>query len=329
MSDGTAGSLRAQRRRAVVVDEVAAVDFTSGIPVTGAEADASIDACADAAARKRAATRRARMRNARRPARRSRQDRLARTRRRLSSGFVLLIALLGMGSLYSLFASSSSAQQSGRPADAANGRALFEISCISCHGANLQGVVGRGPSLIGVGGAAAYFQVATGRMPLAHQGAEAERKPTMYTEDEINDLVAFVQSVAGGPTTPTGSLRDNANMAEGGELFRLNCASCHNFAGKGAPLSAGKIAPGLNNATDLEIYTAMLSGPENMPVFSNNQLTPEQKKAVIAYIQALKESKDPGGHGLGRIGPVSEGIVIWVAGIGLLMGVILWIGAKS
>ena len=102
-----------------------------------------------------------------------------------------------------------------------------------------------------------------------------------------------------------------------------------NFAGRGAPLSAGKIAPGLNDATDLVLYTAMLTGPENMPVFSNNQLTPDEKTAIISYIQSLKSMGDPGGLGLDRIGPVSEGLVIWVVGIGLLMGMILWIGAKS
>jgi ubiquinol-cytochrome c reductase cytochrome c subunit len=73
----------------------------------------------------------------------------------------------------------------------------------------------------------------------------------------------------------------------------------------------------------------MLSGPESMPVFSNNQITPTEKQAIIAYIQTLKASNDPGGSGIDRIGPVSEAIVIWVAGIGLLMVVILWIGARS
>jgi ubiquinol-cytochrome c reductase cytochrome c subunit len=73
----------------------------------------------------------------------------------------------------------------------------------------------------------------------------------------------------------------------------------------------------------------MLSGPESMPVFSDNTITPEQKRAIIAYIQTLKASADPGGHGVARIGPVSEAIVIWVGGVGALMIGILWIGAKS
>jgi ubiquinol-cytochrome c reductase cytochrome c subunit len=66
-----------------------------------------------------------------------------------------------------------------------------------------------------------------------------------------------------------------------------------------------------------------------MPVFSDNQITPTQKQEIIAYVQTLKASKDPGGNGIDRIGPVSEAVVVWVAGIGALMAVILWIGVKS
>jgi ubiquinol-cytochrome c reductase cytochrome c subunit len=295
--------------------EIAAVDFQCAVPVTGAEDDT------DERSTRRPRRRRERPTPSRPVSRRS--------YRRVTNAFVVLLGLFMMGGIYSLLASASGAQQGARPPDPANGRQLFEISCITCHGANLQGVNGRGPSLIGTGGAATYFQMTTGRMPAAQQGPEQQRKPTTFTADDINDIVAFVQSVAGGPEKPTGDLRNDAAISEGGELFRLNCASCHNFAGKGAPLSAGKIAPGLNDATDLVLYTAMLTGPENMPVFSNNQLTPDQKKAIISYIQSLKSMKDPGGLGLDRIGPVSEGLVIWVVGIGLLMGVILWIGAKS
>jgi ubiquinol-cytochrome c reductase cytochrome c subunit len=127
---------------------------------------------------------------------------------------------------------------------------------------------------------------------------------------------------------PTGNLRD-ADIAAGGDLFRTNCASCHGTTFKGAPLSAGKSAPALNASTDAQIYTAMLTGPESMPIFSNNQLTPTQKKQIIAYVQTLKASKDPGGSGIDRIGPVSEAIVIWVGGVGAVMIAILWIGAKS
>ncbi len=141
-----------------------------------------------------------------------------------------------------------------------------------------------------------YFQVSTGRMPLANQGAQADRKTPRYTEQEVEQLATYVQTYGGGPAIPTGNLRDG-DLAEGGELFRLNCAQCHGATGRGAPLSAGKYAPGLYDATDTQIYTAMLSGPESMPVFGDNQLTPSQKRAIVNYVQTLKAQKDPGGAG--------------------------------
>jgi len=242
---------------------------------------------------------------------------------------VLLAALASMGGLYALFANASGAGvRAATQADINAGHSLFEASCITCHGANLQGVVGRGPSLVSVGGAAVYFQVSTGRMPLAQQGPEAYRKPPKFNEQEVEQLAAYVQTFGGGPDIPTGDLRAG-DLGQGGELFRINCAQCHGVSGKGAPLSAGKVAPGLEEATDKQIYTAMLTGPENMPIFSDNQLTPEQKRAIVNYVQTIKASKDPGGSGIGRIGPVSEGVVIWIVGVGLLMATILWIGAKA
>ena len=73
----------------------------------------------------------------------------------------------------------------------------------------------------------------------------------------------------------------------------------------------------------------MLSGPENMPVFAEVQLTTDEKRAIINYIQTIKGQADPGGAGIGRLGPVSEGLVIWVVGIGALLFGIFWMGSKA
>ena len=253
-------------------------------------------------------------------------------RRRASSLAVLIGALTAVGGGYAMMAPSSGADDSIMTSENIEaGRQLFNNSCITCHGANLEGVPGRGPTIVGTGSASVYFQVSTGRMPIAMQGAMAQRKAPQFTEQETLQLGAFIQSIGGGPQVPAASenLRAGSDeLGDGGELFRLNCASCHGATGKGAPLSAGKIAPDLMPSTDLQMYTAMLSGPENMPIFANNQITPEQKRAIIGYVQAMKESKDPGGAGLGRIGPVAEGLLIWTVGLGVLMISILWIGAR-
>lgn len=258
-----------------------------------------------------------------------RPSRLARLRRRASGVLALGVALGAVGVGYAVLAPAGNAQDdANQSVDVRMGKQLYDEGCITCHGRNLQGVHDRGPSLIGVGQAAVYFQVSTGRMPAVRQEAQIGQKKPKYTEDEVNQIAAYVQANGGGPVIPSGNLHDGA-LAEGGELFRLNCASCHNFAGRGGALSAGKHAPSLANASDKVIYGAMLSGPQSMPVFSDNQITPEQKRSIINYIQTLKNTHDAGGNGLGREGPVPEGLVIWVVGIGGLVVALLWIGAKS
>jgi ubiquinol-cytochrome c reductase cytochrome c subunit len=264
------------------------------------------------------------------PAAAARARRRSKQRRRVGNAAGLMAGLVLTGVLYSTFAPANAADEGSSSSSSAveAGRELYEVSCITCHGENLEGVPNRGPSLIGAGEAAVYFQVHTGRMPLARQEADAPDKPNVLSDQEIDQLMAYVQANGGGPTLPSGDLRDG-DLAEGGELFRLNCASCHNFVGQGGALSSGKAAPSLMDATDLEIYTAMLSGPENMPVFGDNQLTSEEKRAIINYVQTIKGMEDPGGAGIGRIGPVSEGLVIWVVGIGALLFAVYWIGTKA
>jgi ubiquinol-cytochrome c reductase cytochrome c subunit len=216
------------------------------------------------------------------------------------------------------------------------GKQLFETSCVSCHGANLQGVPDHGPSLIGVGEAAVYFQISTGRMPAMRGEAQAPPKPPVFVEQQIEAIGDYVQANGGGPTVvrnPDGSLTmqslRGADLGRGGDLFRLNCASCHNFTGKGGALSSGKFAPELHGANEQQILTAMLTGPQNMPKFSDRQLSFEAKRDIIGYVKAVDEEGSPGGYGLGGFGPASEGMAAWIIGMVAAIGLALWIGARS
>ena len=53
----------------------------------------------------------------------------------------------------------------------------------------------------------------------------------------------------------------------------------------------------------------MLTGPQQMPVFSDEVLTPEDKRAVIAYLKKNEETPDYGGFTLGSLGPGLRGPV--------------------
>lgn len=246
---------------------------------------------------------------------------------------VLAVALGTTGAAYAVV-SEKTAPSSVNAATSATqveeGKQLFLEGCSSCHGTGAQGT-SDGPSLIGVGAAAVDFQVGSGRMPMNGPGIQAVARDPQYNEDEIAALAAYVASLGAGPAIPSDEAVDptGADLAMGGELFRTNCSQCHNVAGKGGALSEGRYAPSLMGSDPKEIYEAMITGPQNMPVFSDNTITPEEKKAIIAYIQDLQKQSSPGGAGLGRLGTVTEGAFAFFGGLLGLIIVAVWIGAKA
>ncbi|MDY6997757.1 MAG: cytochrome c [Actinomycetota bacterium] len=261
-----------------------------------------------------------------------------RLRRRLSGALLLAIGLGIAGGLAATLTPAPQVAVADESASALlrTGQELYDTSCVTCHGVNLQGVADRGPSLIGVGEAAVYFQVSTGRMPAMRGEAQAPQKPPAFDPAQIDALGAYVQANGGGPVVPRdedGSVAQESllgsNVARGGDLFRLNCASCHNFTGKGGALSSGKYAPDLGEATPAQIYTAMLTGPQNMPKFSDRQLNPEEKRDIVRYVREASATPSPGGLGLGGFGPTSEGMVAWIVGMVAIIAAALWIGARA
>ena len=255
-----------------------------------------------------------------------------RRRHRLAPVLLLLMALGSTGGAYAVLAPTPQAQASSGVSSAVvdEGRALFLKNCASCHGLNLQGTTD-GPSLIGVGAAAVDFQVGTGRMPAARLGAQVEDKPNQFSQEEIAAMAAYIASLAPGPAIPSKEQLDYsaADPAEGGSIYRTNCAMCHNYAGSGGALTQGKYAPSLKGVSPEYIYEAMLTGPQSMPVFGENTLVPEDKRAVIAFLKTIDSEPDPGGASLGKVGPVSEGAVGWLVGLGGLIACAVWLGAKA
>jgi ubiquinol-cytochrome c reductase cytochrome c subunit len=169
---------------------------------------------------------------------------------------------------------------------------------------------------------------------MAAPGAQAEQKDVAYTDEQIEQLAAFVASLAPGPEIPDDDALDTSDLsagdvARGGELFRTNCASCHNTTGQGGALTYGKNAPNLTGVEPRHIYEAMITGPESMPVFNDNTLDSDEKRKIIAFLQSVQEQPNPGGLGIGRGGPVPEGLWAWLIGIGGLIGAAVWIGTKA
>jgi ubiquinol-cytochrome c reductase cytochrome c subunit len=252
----------------------------------------------------------------------------------------VLGALVVLGTVYSvLVPRPQSALAQTETALTAEGQAIYANACISCHGTNLEGVPGRGPSIIGAGDAAVYFQVSTGRMPSAQEGPQSRRKApepdldpsTPQGAHNLAALGAYVQAHGGGPQAPPDAATlVGGDPSKGGELFRLNCTQCHNFTGRGGALLGGDYAPNLGRATPEQIYTAMLSGPASMPRFTDRQLTSEEKQDIIAYVLAVRgQNNAPGGLTIGELGPVPEGLVVFLVGLVALVGFTAWLGSRS
>jgi len=255
-----------------------------------------------------------------------------RRRHRLAPTMLLLLALAATGGAYAVVSPATQAE-AGAGVSAAvvdEGRALFLKNCASCHGLNAEGG-SDGPSLVGVGAASVDFQVETGRMPAVQLGAQVQKKSNQFSQEEIAAMAAYIASLGPGPDVPSEEQLDysKADAAEGGEIYRTNCAMCHNFAGSGGALTRGKYAPALQGVTPEHIYEAMLTGPQSMPVFGENTVTPEDKQAIIAFLKTTESDPAPGGASLGKVGPVSEGAVSWLVGLGGLIACAVWLGAKA
>ena len=267
----------------------------------------------------------------------------AKRRSPLAGVVVLLLGLLLTGGAYAVLSPASADTNTADQATIAKGRQLFLVGCASCHGQNGEGIVTEkgtqyGPSLHGVGAAAVDFQVGTGRMPLARPGVQAPSKTVVYTPEEISALAAYVASLGPGPSVPTSGQYDpstipandkNAAVVRGGQFFLTNCTACHNFAASGGALPGGKFAPKLRGVSDKHIYEALITGPQQMPVFSDGVLKPSEKRDIIAYLHSIEDAPKYGGSDMGALGPVSEGLFAWLVGIGACVGFAVWIASHS
>jgi ubiquinol-cytochrome c reductase cytochrome c subunit len=217
------------------------------------------------------------------------------------------------------------------------GRLLFAQTCSSCHGSEANGVnpegqAAIGPNLQGVGAATVDFWVSTGRMPATDvQAVEAERKPSRLTPVQALELAAWVNSLDPAvPAVPNPHLA-GADQSAGQDLFSLNCAACHTIEGSGDALAFGTNAPSLQNrsVTAQQVVEAIRTGPANMPRFSGN-LTDRQVTDIVSYVTGrLQHPTNPGGAALGGVGPVAEGFVALLIGVGGLALICFWIGERS
>lgn len=215
------------------------------------------------------------------------------------------------------------------------GEALFMQNCASCHGTQANGVpangtVGAYPNLVGLGPATIDFWIDSGRMPAANpRVVEAPRRFPRLTPDQALAVAAWVNSLDPSlPDIPMPNLK-NANVADGAALFALNCAACHTIEGDGDALANSTFAPSLRDIPAFQVVEAIRTGPGNMPRFTGN-LSDYQVRDIVKYVTTeIQHPDNPGGLGLGGLGPVAEGFVALLLGVGIMALVGFWVGERE
>jgi ubiquinol-cytochrome c reductase cytochrome c subunit len=241
-----------------------------------------------------------------------------------------LVALAVCCAGLALWSAAAGGQARRSPVDPeallARGRVLYAEGCASCHGEDLRGRREMGPSLRGVGAAAADFYVATGRMPLSDPTVEPERTQPAYPRADIDALVAFVGSF-GGPGIPRVD-PSRGVLATGMQKFTEHCAGCHQVVGRGG-IVTGAAVPALDDATPIQLAEAVRVGPYLMPPFTEGQLDQAALDSIARYVQSIRDPPDRGGWGIGNLGPIPEGMVTWFAAMAVLLGVARLIGERT
>ncbi len=215
------------------------------------------------------------------------------------------------------------------------GAALYAENCASCHGVAANGVPASGtqgafPDLVGLGPATIDFWVDSGRMPDKDTSAiEAPRRQPALTPKQGAAIAAWINSLDPSyPYIPTPNLK-NANVANGLALFALNCAACHTIEGDGDALAFSTFAPSLRDIPAFQVAEAIRTGPGNMPRFTGN-LSDQQVDDIVKYVTTeIQHPRNIGGFGLGGLGPVAEGFVGLLIGVGFLALICYWIGDRS
>ena len=260
--------------------------------------------------------------------------------RRDVSRLTLLLAVLTVGATVAGNALAADDPGPGvAVGDRVTGAELFARDCAVCHGPQ-GGGTSQGRDITDVGTAGIDFMLRTGRMPIPHPDAEIRRDvarrvngtPVEYDEQEIADIVAFTEQWISGPRIPPlPALEQGArSLAEGGELWRRNCAACHQLAGQGGILLEDVEIPAVMASTPREIALAVRGGPGEMPAYDEASITDDGLGELALYVtQEIQEPSDPGGFGLGHLGPFAEGAAVWLLGVTAVLLGAFWIGRRT
>ncbi len=216
----------------------------------------------------------------------------------------------------------------GAGANVDEGRKLFAIHCSACHGANMEGSA-RAPKLTSASRASVDFWLSTGRMPASVPHIQDMHERSLFDALQINQITDFVMSHSRGSQVLP-HVDTSGNLGRGRTLFMGNCAACHGATGAGSAIGYGWIAPSLDRATALQLAEAVRTGPGMMPQFDARTLSERDLNDIVRYVRHLQSGAPQiGGVSSAGLGPVAEGLVAWILGMGVLYFVVRVIGSNA
>ncbi|PWH20199.1 MAG: hypothetical protein DDG59_00905 [Anaerolineae bacterium] len=179
------------------------------------------------------------------------------------------------------------------PPDVNNGKAIYEEKCAACHGIRGDGDGPRAAQLPNPVPALSNLEVARQAVParwfliVTNGNLERFMPPFPSLSDSQRwDVVAYALSLSTSAAT----------IEQGAQLYQEYCAACHGREGKGDGPQAESLSKPPTNLTDLafgaaksgfDLYSSLVLGmPPAMPAFGE-QLSDEQRWAIVAYLQSL------------------------------------------
>ncbi len=212
--------------------------------------------------------------------------------------------------------------------DLKEGQQLFNVHCASCHGLYMEGSP-QAPPLADTDAGNVDFMLRTGRMPAERPFIQEFDRQPMFSEPQIQSIVDYVMSKSAGdkvlPSVPV-----PGNLEHGRRVWEENCEMCHASTAHGNSVGYREVAPDLMDASPIQIAEAVRMGPSVMPQFGPKVIDNASLSDVITYIEYLQHAKyNPGGLQLANLGPVAEGFVGWIVGMGLLVLLVRRIGSTE
>ena len=184
---------------------------------------------------------------------------------------------------------ASQAEESPTPvSEIASGRTLFVENCSTCHGIDVDGSA-RAPNPSVSAAATIDLWLSSGWMPLSDPDGRARAQALRCSTVPRSSQIVEVRGLPWGPTAPGnpgipfGLDISHANVAEGFNLFALNCAPCHTITGAGDALANGIQAPPLHGVTKTNGLGGDPDRPrQHAPLRTRDAVTPRRSSTSSA-----------------------------------------------